>query len=431
MADFEQWIVDLVRRQRFVPSSRHPPSPPQHMWYWLVTDWLGGYFITILLGWVGLEFFHHFWSLRVLSGIDSLYARATMTREIDIVESASIAEFQQYWEHCHEDQRNRVGDFALNAGRPFELMVESSTQHPTRDLSHSASCWGAMPITLLFRTFNSVRIWRTTESLRKLGFELFELPHVHLLHYKSDDSPRRPLLVVYPQFSGDFYVVSIFSELKDRFDILFVCPLGIQCSWSQRPARHTDSLEEYLPFVLQYDAIIPITWSAGNVPFQLLDRYLELKGERGRIQTVVRLDPVGHPTSNFVVYTGVPLPWHKLWLQFLRLGSRTDGAAGFWDHFGCIGLSYLLKTPHGYSYLKSTRFLRGSTKFCLPPYHEHHFTATFDPLWNIQHPFFELDKKLLCNEEHVTTYEMEGFHGLWLSHQTIRDKVFPVVAKYA
>ena len=339
---------------------------------------------------------------------------------MDIVERAPIEVFNKYWEACHESQREYLKAHARGSGKSFTEMVKTAVLHPKEDVVQRTNPGDCVPLTFLFRTWNTFRIWKSWRELKVLGFSDISLPHVHLYYYsKVDETKKRKLLLVYPQFSGEFKMMTVFSELRDQYDILFICPLGIQCSWWQVPARHADSLNEYLPYVLRYDKVVAVTWSAGNLPLQILDTYLGYKNLQSKIQAVIRLDPLGNPTSNFIVYTGVPIPWKKLWLKFLHLGSNGESVwnIGLVNHIGCIGLSYLLKTTHGYSYLKTSRFLRGGTKLSPSRYPEFHFTARFDPLCKPGTEYFDFDRKFF----NVSEIVVDGFHGMWLSWENMKD----------
>ena len=388
--------------------------------------------LLVAVAWFLIEWWHHRYSVALVHGIDKLYEKAKFDRDVDIVDEPAHAEFAQYMQSWPGDHAEFIEGFAKKGGRSFDELMERSRENICHDVSHSADVGQeCVPTTILFRTANSVSNHITGRKLEKFGFKIIRLPHVHLYYYTRGEG--RKLLLIFPQFSGEFRHLATFAELRDTFDILLVCPLGIQFTWSQVPARHTDSLQEYLPIVLKYEKFIAIAWSAGSVPFQILDRYLELKGLRDKIEAVVRLDPIGHPTSNYTFYTGVMLPWFRLWRHFFEIGTN-EGKLKWWQvdlltHFGCLGFSYLLKTPHGYTYFKSGRFLR-CTKLSVAPYQEYYFTATFDPLWNSGHPFFDFDRKFF-HADTVSEKLMTGFHGLWLNGNRIREHVFPVIAKHA
>ena len=392
--------------------------------FWLVV-------LLIAVVWFLIEWWHHHYSISIVRGIDKLYEAANFDRDVDIVDQPAHEEFAEYMKSWHEGHEYYVKKFAKNGGSSFEDLMQRSQRSICEDYAHCVDAATCVPTTVLFRTMNSVRNFTSRKMLEKNGFKSIFLPHVHLYYYTRDTG--RKLLLIFPQFSGEFRHLATFADLKDHYDILLVCPLGIQFTWSQVPARHTDTLQEYLPFVLKYEKIVAVGWSAGNVPFQILDRYLELKGMRNKIEAVVRLDPIGHPTSNYTFYTGVMLPWFGLWRHFLDLGTN-QGQRKWWQvdfisHFGCLGFAYLLKTAHGYTYFKAGRFLR-CTKMTIAPYQEYQFTAEFDPLWNPGHPFFDFDRKFF---HAVTVSEkiMKGFHGLWLNEERIREHVFPVLMKHA
>jgi hypothetical protein len=251
--------------------------------------------------------------------------------------------------------------------------------------------------------------------------------HLDTSSVVDDSEFKKPLLIVFPQFSGEFQILSVFAELRTVFDVLFVSPLGTQCSWSFKPGRYTDALEQYLPIVLQYDKISIVSWSAGNLHFQALDRYLHLKGLRHKVQKVIRLDPLGYPASNFLVFSGIPLSWFKLRAKFMDLCTHNyPNNVELTDYLGSIGFAFLLKTCHGYAYLKQGRMLRG-TKLSPAPYVEHHFCSSFDPCWARHHPIFENDRSILC--KNVIEHHVDGFHGLWLNKKVIRSDVFPILTK--
>lgn len=387
--------------------------------------------LLVAIAWFLIEWWHHRYSVAIVRGIDKLYERAKFDRDVDIVDEPAHEEFAQYMESWHGDHFGYIEEFAKKGGCSFDELMDRSRRNICEDYSHLADVGKCVPTTILFRTINSVSNFTTGRRLEKLGFKKLILPHVHLYHYTKGEGKK--LILIFPQFSGEFRHLATFAEWRDTYDILLVCPLGIQFTWSQVPARHADSLQEYLPFVLKYENVIAVAWSAGSVPFQILDRYLELKGMRDKIEAVVRLDPIGHPTSNYTFYTGVMLPWLGLWKHFFNLGSN-EGKLKWWQidfltHFGCFGFSYLLKTPHGYTYFKSGRFLR-CTKMSVAPYKEYYFTAKFDPLWNAGHPFFDFDRKFF-HADTVSEKLMNGFHGLWLNGARIREHVFPVIAKHA
>jgi hypothetical protein len=418
-------------------------------------EWLTTVVAVLAVTWLMIEIWHHKYSVKIVNEIDRIYETATLERDVDIVEDPCWDEFDEYRKGWESHIADMIEESAQSIGTTFDDFVIRSRRHISHDFVHDIDASrDSIPITFLFRTFNSIQNARTANRLVSDGFVEHRLNFVHIYHYMQPSlvgelsgqvvvgSPidcamklrarRRKLVLIFPQFSGEYKSLAVFAELRNSFDLMFVCPLGIQLSWSQVPARHTDTLEEYLPFVLEYDQILAVTWSAGNVPFQVFDRYLQLKGLRHKLEAVIRLDPIGHPTSNYIFYTGVPLPWMKLWSKFLRLGSNGTQQKwweiGFWCHFGCIGFSYLLKTPHGYTYFKSARFLR-CTKVSKTPYKEYHFTAKLDPLWTPGHPFFDFDRKTLC-DNNVTEVLMDGFHGLWLNSHSLRSLVFPVILKH-
>jgi len=385
----------------------------------------------VVIMWILIEWWHHRYSIAIVRGIDALYEKTELDREVDIVDQPAHEEFGEYMKSWHDEHKFYLEKFARKGGACFHDLLNRAQRHVSEDYAHTVDVAECIPTTILFRTLNSVRNFSSRRMLEKNGFKSMHLPHVHLYYYTRDSG--RKLLLIFPQFSGEFRHLATFAELRDQYDILLVCPLGIQFTWSQVPARHSDSLQEYLPFVLRYEKIVAVAWSAGSVPFQILDRYLELKGMRDKIEAVVRLDPIGHPTSNYTFYTGVMLPWLGLWRHFLDLGTN-QGKLKWWQvdfvsHFGCLGFAYLLKTAHGYTYFKAGRFLR-CTKMTVAPYQEYQFTATFDPLWNSGHPFFDFDRKFF-HAETVSEKFMKGFHGLWLNGERIREHVFPVLNKLA
>jgi hypothetical protein len=77
--------------------------------------------------------------------------------------------------------------------------------------------------------------------------------------------------------------------------------------------------------------------------------------------------------------------------------------------------------------MKLGRMLR-ATKLGPAPYREHLFTAKCDPLFAPGHPVFDHDRRLLCNNN-VVEYIVDGFHGLWLNWDIIRERVFPILIK--
>ena len=380
----------------------------------------------VIFLWIFLEILHHFWSIEIVLEIDRIYANVLLDRKVDIVDLPMSPEFEKYWSVCSKGQKACFSQWALPTGKTVEEHVSGATHKSIcADYCASVNPRDCVPISFLFRTFNTVKILWTIRVLKNLGFTFIRNMHSHLHWYTRHE--KRPLLVIFPQFSGEFQLLSNFAKLVDKFDILFVCPLGIQCSWFQTAARHSDTLEEYLPIIDQYTKILPITWSAGNLPFQVLDRYLELTNQRHKICEIIRMDPLGYPSSNFLVYTGIPIGLFDLHARFITLcGGKITG---LWNKFGCIGLTYLLKTSHGYAYLKSGRMLRG-TKLSPTPYHEHHFTAKYDPLWTLGNAVFDHDRHLLCSG-HVTEHKIDGFHGLWLNQSTLEKHVFPILHKYA
>ena len=392
--------------------------------FWLVV-------LLVVVLWFLIEWWHHRYSISIVRGIDKLYETRELDRDVDIVDQPAHEEFAEYMKSWHDGHEHFVKKFATIGGASFEELMKRTRGHVCDDYAHTVDAATCVPTTIMFRTMNTVRNFQSRKMLEKNGFKSIFLPHVHLYYYTKEKG--RKLLLIFPQFSGEFRHLAVFADLRDQYDILLVCPLGIQFTWSQVPARHTDSLQEYLPFVLKYEKIVAVAWSAGSVPFQILDRYLELKGMRNKIEALVRLDPIGHPTSNYTFYTGVMLPWFGLWRHFLELGSN-HGQKKWWQidfvsHFGCFGFAYLLKTAHGYTYFKAGRFLR-CTKMSVAPYNEYQFTASFDPLWNSGHPFFDFDRKFF-HAETVSEKIMQGFHGLWLNGDRIREHVFPVLIKHA
>ena len=387
----------------------------------------------LLLFWFALEVWHHYWSIRLIRGIDDLYSASASQaeREVDVVDTPSLSEFNSYWKLASNEFKARMCQWSNEMGLELsELIRLARDEHISGDFAQSVDPRHCVPITLLFRTWNTIRIFFTRRKLQSLGFRTILQPSVHLHYFSTNASvPMRPLLVIYPQFTGEFDMLSVFAELRTTFDILFVSPLSTQFSWWNRPGRHSDTLEGYLPLIRKYDHIHVVTWSAGNVHFQILDKFLEVTGRRDIIKSVVRLDPVGFPSSNFLIYSGVPLPWIRLWRKFFEIGHHRPEITkhSFSNHFGCIGLSYLLKCPHGYTYMKLGRMLR-ATKLGPAPYREHLFTAKCDPLFAPGHPVFDHDRQLLCNNN-VVEYIVDGFHGLWLSFDIIRERVFPILIK--
>ena len=363
--------------------------------------------------------------------MDQLYKGAKFDRPVDIVEKPAMAEFQQYWSQSSFAHKQRMAEWAASTGRSIEEHVEMCGD-VSLDYSATVNAADCLPMTLLFRTYNTVKIVYTRLLLEKMGFKTQICKHTHLHWFaeeKDQKYSQRKLIVIFPQFSGEYFKLSAFAQLRDQFDILFVCPLGIQFSWFQTPGLHTDSLQDYLPIILKYQHIIPVTWSAGNFPFQVLDRYLHLSGLGSKISALIRMDPLGYPSSNFLVYCGVPMKWWDLHALFFKLASHASPSwfVGFWNHAGCLGLSYLIKTCHGYIYLKSGRMLR-ATKLVPSPYPEFHFTAAFDPMWSRGNPIFDHDRNLLGK---VTEFPVEGFHGLWLNSAALRERVFPVIRKFS
>jgi hypothetical protein len=374
------------------------------------------------------ELLHHVWSVMLVKKLDRLFLEAKQDRDVDIIEQPHWTDFQNYWRECAPEFRAEMRGWAKAVGHDLDkLLTESLTQHISEDCAQFINPWDCVPITLLFRTFNTWKLYRTARRLQNQGFRSLYGQHCHLHYFVKDEAeiPKRELLVVFPQFSGEFGMVSVFSELKENFDVLFVCPTGTQLSWWQTPSRYSDALSEYAPVVLKYNSVSAVTWSAGNVHFQALDRYLEVKRERHRMRLLIRLDPLGYPSSNFFIFSGIPLPWRALKDKLLALGRNgRSEPVGWINYLGTYGFSWLLKSSHGYAYVKLGRMLR-STKLAPAHYEEHHFTASFDPCWQKDHFVFENDRKILC--KNVTEHIMDGFHGLWLSQDVIRNRIFPIL----
>lgn len=372
------------------------------------------------------EVLHHVWSIANVKALDRLYAEAKLDRDVDIIEEPHWREFQTYWRDCDVAFRAELRKWAKDVGQDLDQALEDcKTKHISEDSAQAVDPWGCVPMTHWFRTFNSIKLFITARRLRALGFRSIYGTHCQLHYYTSGNTNERELLVIFPQFSGEFGMLSVFHELKEQYDILFVCPRSTQFSWSYNPGRFADALAEYVSIVLKYDKIVVLTWSAGNTHFQALDRYLELKQERHRVRLLIRLDPLGYPSSNFFVFTAIPLSWRKMRDKLMHAGRNGDPRPLSWINLlGTYGFSWLLKSAHGYVYVKLGRMLRG-TKLVQAPYDEHHFTASFDPCWQKNHFVFENDRKILC--KNVTEHIMDGFHGLWLSHDLIRSRVFPLL----
>ncbi len=373
------------------------------------------------------ELWHHNWSLTKVFEIDRIYMNAKFDRDVDIVDHPAWEEFHRYWDRCTEDFKNCMQQWSVSMGASIdELIQRCKERHISEDFASTIDPRNCVPMTLLFRTYNTVKLWLTGKNLKSLGFIVMFLDHVYLYYYHDTKHPRRPLLVVFPQFSGEFRILSVFSELRHKFDILFVCPRGTQCSWWHRASRHTDALEQYLPYIVNYEKVSVVTWSAGNIHFQVLDRYLYLRNMREKIHTVVRLDPLGYPGSNFLIFSGVPLTFTQLRRRFTELCTYAskNQSVGWVNFLATIAFAYLLKTCHGYVYLKLGRMLR-VTKLAPAPYVEHHFSASFDPCWAKGHPVFDNDRKILC--DNVVEHHVEGFHGTWLNWNLIRSDIFPLL----
>jgi hypothetical protein len=403
------------------------------MVFQVVSEWwhVGGLFLLYLLA----EVWHHYWSLSRVRKIDALFANAKLNREVDVVDHAPFEDFNKYWNKCSKEFKTYMREWSLGMGADLDDIVRrSKEQHISQDIAGDIDPSECVPMPILFRTYITIKIWLTKIRLESEGFKAIYLKHVHLYYYTStgpqnegsDSEFRKPLLVIYPQFSGEFFKLSVFSELREKFDILFVSPLGTQCSWFHKPSRHTDALEQYLPYVLRYDKVSVVTWSAGNIHFQVLDRFLDIKGLRHKIQMVIRLDPLGYPASNFLIFTHIPLPWSKLRKKFLGLCATHASHVGWGNYLASLGFSYLLKTAHGYVYVKLGRMLR-ATKLATAPYHEHHFWASFDPCWPTNHPVFENDREILC--KNVIEHPVNGFHGLWLNWTFVRCNIFPLLTR--
>jgi hypothetical protein len=390
------------------------------VWEW---PWLTAFFLYITV-----EVWHHFWSLSKVREIDHLYARAALTRDVDIVDHPPWEQFSSYWQQSSPDfvKSMRMWSSAVGADLD-EIIIRAKDKHISEDFASEVDPGQCVFMPLWFRTFNTLRLWLTGRALLKQGFRQLFLNNVHLYYYSKQSSVKIPLLVVFPQFSGEFNKLSVFAELKNQFDVLFVGPLGTQCSWWHKPSRHVDALGDYLPVVLKYDKISIVTWSAGNIHFQVLDRYLELRGLRHMIQTVVRMDPLGYPASNFLIFSGLTLSLKQLHNKFLNLCTEhtpSNQPVKWRNYLGSLGFAYLLKSCHGFTYMKLGRMLR-VTKLACAPYPEHHFTASFDPCWSLDHPVFANDKELLC--ANVTEHHVQGFHGLWLTQDLLRSRVFPIL----
>jgi hypothetical protein len=377
---------------------------------------------VVITVWIIAEIWHHLWSIRQVGEIDDLYRATQLDRDVDVVDHPSVGEFEKYWERASEAFKKEMAVWSESLGVQIDSLIQSAKNgHIGADFVASINPRSCLPMTMFFRTYNTMKIFLTRSWLKAEGFQLINLPNVQLSYFGEGD---RPLLLIYPQFSGEFQLLSVFSELKQFYDIMFVSPLGTQFSWWQIPSRHSDCLQDYLPFVLKHREIHAVTWSAGNIHFQVLDRYCELRSIRSRIKSVVRLDPLGYPASNFLIYSSVPLSWYKVWRRFYEIGkcnTLTSKAA-------CLGFSYLLKCCHGYTYLKLGRMLR-CTKLAPAPYQEHLFTAKCDPTFSPDHHIYVNDRKILC-QGNVTEYIFEGFHGLWLTRAVIRQNVFPVLIKH-
>lgn len=384
--------------------------------------------ISALLLYVFLEIWHHFWSLKKVREIDQLYAKASLTRDVDVVDHPPWELFSSYWNHSSPFFIKSMRKWSSAIGADLdEIIARARDRHISDDFASEIDASACVPMTLWFRTFNTIKLWQTARFLVSHGFKAMYLSHVHLYYYSIDSEKKRPLLLVFPQFSGEFKVLSIFAELKHSFDILFVGPLGTQCSWWYKASRHADALEEYLPFVLKHDKVSVVTWSAGSIHFQVLDRYLEIRNLRQKIQTVVRMDPLGYPASNFLIFSGLSLTLLGLRDKFIQLCTEhtpSNLPVKWTNYMGSFGFAYLLKTCHGLAFVKLGRMLR-VTKLACAPYPEHHFVASFDPCWPLDHPVFRNDRELLC--DNVTEHHVEGFHGLWLNWDVIRSKVFPVL----
>ena len=383
------------------------------MWFWV------GVLLLYVLG----EVWHHYWSLNKVHEIDKIYATEKFDRDVDMVEHPPWEEFHRYWDRCSDEFKKCMHEWSSAMGTGMDQLIQRcKDRHISEDFASLIDARKCVPMTLLFRTYNTLKLWITSRKLKGQGFAVLHLDHVYLYYYASKRT--RPLLLIFPQFSGEFQVLSVFSELRTKFDVLFVCPRGTQCSWWHRASRHTDALEEYLPYVLRHREISVVTWSAGNVHFQVLDRYLSLRKLRERIHTVIRLDPLGYPASNFLIFSGVPLSFSQLWRRFLELCTYTNKEVGWTNFLATIAFAYLLKTCHGYVFLKLGRMLR-VTKLAPAPYTEHHFSASFDPCWAKGHPIFENDRRILC--DNVIEHHVEGFHGTWLNWKLIRSDIFPLL----
>ena len=398
--------------------------------YILSPDWEPSWFAIFISSLVLLELWHHWWSIQQVRAIDQRYASATLEREVDIVDHPPVSEFASYWAQATDEYKRHMFAWGRAAGGCLNEMVRIAKEgHISEDFAQSVNPNVCVPLSFWFRTFNTVKLILTQRRLTSLGFQTMRMKHVHFQYFTaSPDGPNRPLLLVYPQFSGEFEKISVFAELNNCFDVLFVLPLGTQLSWWHRPSLHSDSLAEYLPIVTKYNSISVVTWSAGNLPFQVLDRYMQLTGLRDRIKVVVRLDPLGYPSSNFLVYSGIPLSWVSLWKKFVAIGAESCRMS-IVDHFGCMGFAYLLKSSHGYTYMKLSRMLR-TTKFGPGPYSEHLFMASCDPTWARGHAAFDHDRAVLCTPN-VCEHLVDGFHGLWLNWDILRERVFPVLVKHS
>ena len=389
---------------------------------------LGEWLCLIVVMWVIAEIAHHYYYINQVKKIDQIYAQAPLDRDVDIVDLPFAQDYEYYWSRVSEGHKATVFKWASEAGMDFEKVIKDAiNSHISNDHIQGVDPGNCLPLSFLFRSYNTLKIFLTGLKLRKLGFKSLYLECVDLHYYSApDEQNQKPLLIIYPQFSGEFSVLAIFTQLRHKCDILFVAPRCVQLTWNFTPCRHSDALEEYLPIVLKYKSVYPLCWSAGNLSFQVLDRYLQQRGMRDKIKAVVRLDPLGYPTSNFLVYSGATLPWSKLYSKFLQIGSHVNPAISLRNHFGCLGLSYLLKSSHGYTYVKLGRMLR-VTKLVPAPYPEFLITASFDPTWAHNHPFFENDRTVLF--AHVSEESVEGFHGLWINHQTLKVRVLPILMK--
>jgi hypothetical protein len=399
------------------------------IWYfeqylgWTIPAW-----VTLLCLYLLAEVLHHYWAIAKVRAIDQLYANSKLDRDVDVVDHPPVDIFSEYFDSCSPDFVKHMRMWSASVGADLDEMIQrASEKHISEDFAAFIDPGHCVPMTLWFRTMNTIRLWQTGRFLKKQGFQGIYMSHVHLYYYHKPAEPKRPLLVIFPQFSGEFRKLAVFSELRHMYDVLFVGPLGTQCSWWFKASRHTDALEQYLPFILRHDKVSVVSWSAGNVLFQILDRYLELRNQRHRIQTVIRMDPLGYPASNFLIFTGVLLPLMQLKDKFIQLCTEhtpSNKPVKLSNLLGCFGFAYLLKSVHGFAYLKLGRMLR-ATKLACAPYPEHHFAGNFDPCWCLDHPTFNNDSQLLCSN--VVEHSVEGFHGLWVNPDMIRTHVFPIL----